>query len=135
MNERKELIEAAEKLSVAEVIKYVQSRGWNSVVGANGDIIVFGHQSHGLRQLIVPKRRTADYAEAIVEVLIRLEACEGRSMCDIAYDMRKRRKVGLSFKVRLRPAAEWQRRPEFSRQFGYFAWLFVWLNFSWEYDD
>jgi hypothetical protein len=50
-------------------------------------------------------------------------------------ETRKRRKVGLSFKVRLRPRAEWQKRPVFSRHGGYFAWCFIWLNFSWGYDD
>ena len=135
MLERKELIELAGKFSVAEVIEYAQSRGWNRIAGVKGDIMAFGHQSYGLRQLIVPKRRTDDYAEAIAEVLIRLEACEGRSIHEIAREMRKRRRVGLYFKVRLKPLAEWQKRPVFSKRFGYFVWLFVWLNFSWEYDD
>jgi hypothetical protein len=47
----------------------------------------------------------------------------------------ERRRVGLSFKIRLKPYAEWQKRPVFSKRFGYLAWLFVWLNFSWEHDD
>lgn len=50
-------------------------------------------------------------------------------------DTRKRRVVGLSFKVRLMPYAKWQKRPDFSRRGGYFVWGFIWLNFSWEYDD
>ncbi len=49
--------------------------------------------------------------------------------------MRKRSVVGLSFKIRLRPRAEWQKRPAFSRRGGYLAWGFIYLNFSWEYDD
>ena len=136
--EEKELISLPGKLSPAEVVKYAQSRGWKPVVGVKGEISVFNHPDYGFRQLIVPKRKTDDYSEAIFEVLRRLEACEGRAIRCIARDMRNRRKIGFSCKARVLPLKQWrdwQWRPEFSGKFGYLAWLFVWLNFSWEYGD
>lgn len=123
------------KLSCDEIAKYAQSRGWRPVVGVKGSILVFAHPRYRFRQLVIQKDKTDDYGEAIFEVLRRIQECEGRLMRDIMRDMRTRRKTGLSLKVRLMPCAKWQKRPEFSRHCGYLAWLFIYLNFSWGYDD
>lgn len=139
MIEEKKLIELAVMMSVAEVTGYAQSRGWKPVAGVKRDILVFDHQKYGFRKLVIPQRKTDDYAKRIFEVLRILEECEGRAIRNIASDMRKRRKIGFSYKARVLPFEQqwrsWQWKPEFSKKFGYFAWLFIRLNFSWEYDD
>lgn len=142
MIEEKKLIELAVMMSVAEVTGYAQSRGWKPLAVVKRDILVFYHRKYeskyGFRQLVIPQRKTDDYAKRIFEVLRILEECEGRAIRNIVSDMRKRRKIGFSYKARVLPFEQWrswQWKPEFSKKFGCFAWLFIWLNFSWEYDD
>ena len=136
MLEREELISLAGELSPVEVTKYARSRGWYPVAGViRSDILILSNDKYKLKQLLVPKSKTEDYADAVFEVLRRLQVCEGRLMRDIMRDMRIRRKEGFSFKIRCIPYAKWQWKPELNRRLGYLAWLFIWLNFSWEYDD
>lgn len=55
---------------------YAKSRGWQAVVGSRRRLWVFRHPEADLRQLIIPIDRDSAWADALLEVVLRLAELE-----------------------------------------------------------
>lgn len=67
--------------------EYARLRGWQRVERARGRIALFEHAARPLEQLIVPLDPTADYAERMADVVLRLAEAERRGVQEVLADL------------------------------------------------
>ncbi|NQU25060.1 MAG: hypothetical protein HQ567_27555 [Candidatus Nealsonbacteria bacterium] len=64
------------QISPTAVREYAKSRGWQPVEGSRRRLWIFRHPKADLRQLIIPIDQDAAWADALLEVVLRLAALE-----------------------------------------------------------
>jgi len=76
MQDRELITRLGGQIPPTAVRDYAKSRGWKAVEGARRRLWIFGHPKAGLRQLIVPIDRDSAWADALLEVVMRLAELE-----------------------------------------------------------
>lgn len=87
MQDRETIALLSSQISPSAVRDYAKYRGWEALPNVKGRLWVFRHPEGGLRQLVIPLDKGADYADAMEEIVIRLAASEGRSVEQVFSDL------------------------------------------------
>jgi hypothetical protein len=76
MQDKELITQLGSQIPPTSVRDYAKSRGWQPVEGSRRRLWIFNHPKAGLRQLIIPMDRDTAWADALLEVVLRLSELE-----------------------------------------------------------